>query len=212
MDIPSLNKSPAALLPLLLMGCPRSTPVDTAAERAPDGSLITLSGTIVSAQADRFRLDYGPGTMIVEMDDWDDTGEAIGLLEDDQVVVYGFVDDDFYERRTIEASTVYVQNLGTYFYASGVDEEDVPPMLLLDIEPRVSVRGTVQSVQGRELVLGTGPEAIEVDTVSMPYNPLDDEGYQRIEVGDRIYVSGVLDDDLFDSLEVAADRIAKLDD
>ena len=39
------------------------------------------------------------------------------------MTVYGRVDDDLYETTTIEASSIYDQDLGTYFYASAADEE-----------------------------------------------------------------------------------------
>lgn len=99
---------------------------EAAAELAPHGSYVTLGGTVAEASANQFVLDYGEGTIVVEMDDWDWYPEGHDLLENDQVVIYGYVDDDFYERRTIEASSVYVTDAGTQFYASGVDEEDFP--------------------------------------------------------------------------------------
>lgn len=58
----------------------------------------------------------------VEMDDWDWYAEGAALSEGDRVTVYGFIDDDFYELRSIEASSVYVDDFNTFFYASGLDE------------------------------------------------------------------------------------------
>ncbi len=41
---------------------------------------------------------------------------------------------------------------------------------------------------------------------------MDDEGFQKIEEGDRVRVYGDLDTSLFDETEIAADVIVTLDD
>jgi hypothetical protein len=46
-----------------------------------------VSGTVVSAKPDSFRLDYGDGVITVEMDDFDFYAEGYGLLPNDQVIV-----------------------------------------------------------------------------------------------------------------------------
>jgi|AACY02.3.fsa_nt_gi hypothetical protein len=62
----------------------------------------------------------------------------------------------------------------------------------------------------RQLTLETGAYKISVDTIGMAYNPLDDEGYQQIDEGDRIYVSGAVDVGVFDENELAASAITIL--
>jgi hypothetical protein len=44
----------------------------------------------------------------------------------------------------------------------------------------------------------------------MPYNPLDDEGYQKVDVGDRVSVTGTMDYDLFEGRELVADSLVIL--
>lgn len=73
-----------------------------------------------------------------------------------------------------------------------------------------TVQGTVTKVVGDELVVDTGVRTVRVDVDDLPYNPLDDEGYQKIKVGDRVSVTGVMDDDLFESRELMADSIITL--
>jgi uncharacterized protein YdeI (BOF family) len=92
---------------------------------ATDGNWINLSGTVLSTAPSTFALDYGPGNITVEMDDWDWYQEGKALVPGDQVVVTGKVDDDLYQSKRIEASSVYAKNLNTYFYASGADEENL---------------------------------------------------------------------------------------
>jgi len=74
------------------------------------------------------------------------------------------------------------------------------------------LQGTVTSVSDEEFVLSEGGSAIRVEVEEMPYNPLDDEGYQRIEVGDVVSVTGEVDVDLFEGGEFVAESIIELRD
>jgi hypothetical protein len=179
----------------------------------PNDTWISISGTVESVQRDSFVLDYGDGLITVEMDDGDRDADAYKLVEDDKVTVSGKIDDDFFETTTIEASSVYVENLGTTFYASAVDEEDTfvtywDPVLVA----RTVVQGTVTSVEpmAGEFTIHTGARALQVEVDEMTYDPLDDEGYQRIGIGDEVSVVGTMDDDLFEGRELVADSIIKI--
>lgn len=182
-------------------------------KKASDDTWITVSGTIASASPSSFRLDYGSGVITVEMDDFDFYPDGYGLLANDEVVVNGIVDNDLFEKKTIEASSVFVENLGTYFYANAADEEDFNswtvtyPVLVKQVE----VTGKVAAINGRELTLDTGARKIQVDTAALGYNPLDDSGYFQIDVGDRVKTGGVIDNDLFEKREIMADWIIKSD-
>lgn len=108
----------------LTLGIAVGTPAYAADPYAkPEDSWISISGTVVDPKADTFKLDYGDGVITVEMDDWDDDADAYVLLDGDRVTVYGMIDDGLFERTTIEANSVYVESLNSYFYASAADEE-----------------------------------------------------------------------------------------
>lgn len=179
-----------------------------------DDTLITISGTVDSVEPNSFMLDYGDGLVRVDMDDGDRDADAYKLLKGDKVTVSGIVDDDFFETTTIEAGSVYVENLDTTFFASAVDEEDyeffdpsaTPPIVV----SQTVVRGTVSKVEGDEFLVNTGLRLIRVDTESMTYNPLDDEGYLKISKGDRVKVIGRMDTGLFEGRELRADVVVKL--
>lgn len=183
---------------------------------AEDESWITLTGTVVSADTDSFLLDYGEGLITVEMDDWDWYGDAYAILSGDEVTVYGRVDDDLYETTSIEASSVYVDQMNTYFYASSADEEitegyyTVPVVSSVYVDADLQLVGKVSSVSGREFTLNTGNRKVQVDTSEMLYNPMDDKGFQRIQKGDRVQVSGDLDSDVFEKRELMAESIITL--
>lgn len=180
----------------------------------PDDSWITISGKVQSVSKDRFTLDYGDGVVTVEMDDGDRDADAYKLLTGDKVTVSGRIDDDFYEMTKIEASSVYVENLGTTFFASAIDEEDwhdwaVAVTVPLDVS-RTIVYGTVTKVDSEAFTVDAGVRELRVAVDDMPYNPLDDEGYQKIGVGDRVKVTGDLDIGFFEGRHLEADTIIKL--
>lgn len=179
-----------------------------------DRSPITLSGTVASSTTERFILDYGEGLIVVEMDDWDWYDEANQLRPGDRVTVYGRLDADAYETRTIEAESVYVFDRRTFYLASDADEEDYLGYGYDWGAPAegtwMTVVGTIEEIQGRELVLDTATSKIRVDTSELGYNPLDEVGLQRLARGDRVSVSGRLDLGFFERKEIVADTIVSL--
>jgi len=180
-----------------------------------DETWITISGTVASVSRDSFILDYGDGSVIVEMDDGDRDADAYKLAGGDKVTVSGRVDDDLFETTTIEAASVYVENIGTTFFASPVDEETADSFVALIREPvvvsRVTLQGTVTEVDDDEFTIDSGFRQIRVDVGEMPFNPLDDEGYLKVRVGDLVSVSGEMGSDLFEGRELVADTLMKLD-
>ncbi|MBK1705201.1 S1 RNA-binding domain-containing protein [Halochromatium glycolicum] len=199
-------------LALTLTGATAVWAADPLAE--PDDSWISVSGTVETVSNDSFVLDYGEGMMTVEMDDGDRDADGYKLVSGDKVTVSGRIDDDLFETRTIEASSVYVENIGTYFYASAVDEEDVNEVLV-DVDTPIvisatTVQGVVTDVNSEEFTVDTGLRSVRVEVDEMSYNPLDDKGYQKIEIGDRVSVTGQMDDDLFEGRELVADSVVTL--
>lgn len=179
----------------------------------PDESFITVSGEIESVSPDTFTLNYGEGTIIVEMDDGDRDADAYKLISGDEVTVTGRIDDDFYETTTIEASSVYVENLDTYFFASSMDEESYPVAWSLPLEDSMtSIYGQVTSVGGDDFTMDTDSGEVTIEVDEMVRNPLDDIGYLQIEQGDVLSVSGHIDIDLFEDHTFEAVSIREFHD
>lgn len=178
----------------------------------PNNTWISLNGKVTEVtSADTFILNYGDGVIVVEMDDYDLDADAFKVAEGDRVQVNGWIDDDFFETTTIEARSVYVENLGTYFYASGADEEDAVPNISQPMrDSGMTIQGYVTKIDGRDFVVNTGKRQIVVDTSDMIYNPMDDEGFQQIEKGDRVSVSGSMDAELFEGHQLKAETIVTL--
>lgn len=183
----------------------------------PDGAWIAISGTVVSPGDDEFTLDYGHGQISVEMDDWEWYADSIPVLAGDTVTVYGEVEQHLFVDASIEADSVFVQGMGTYFYATA--PQDRPEFMVMDVTPvtpvvvgNVSFTGTVSDVSGREFTLSTGGRSLTVDNLGMPYNPMDDEGLQKVEVGDVVSVAGNLGTDLIGDRELTADSVVIIQD
>lgn len=181
-------------------------------KKMPNNSWISLSGTVAAASVSDFELDYGQGLIMVEMDDWDWYKETYLILPGDRVTVYGYVDDDFLENTSIEASSVYVANLNTFFYADNDDEEDVLETTMSEsfVDNGLQLRGKITSVDGRRFTVDTAKREIKIDTIEMFYNPLDDKGYQKIKVGDYVQVTGALNSDVFKKSVIMANSITTL--
>ncbi|MDX1536232.1 NirD/YgiW/YdeI family stress tolerance protein [Arsukibacterium sp.] len=176
-----------------------------------DGSWVSLSGKVVSHTPEAFTLDYGEGTILVETDDWDSIGDGWAINESDKVTVYGVVDNGFYESKTIEAGSVYIEDSNTMVTApSTADEEGMPVTYTYFSVPAdydFQIAGTVTSISGREFTVDNGQRKVTVDTINMGYNPLDSIGVQQIEKGDFVSVSGDLDVNIFDNNEITAESI-----
>lgn len=180
---------------------------------APNESWISIDGVVESVSANTFMLDYGDGSVTVEMDDGDRDADAYKLITGDKVNVVGKVDDDLFETTTIEASSVYVEKLGTSFYASPIDEDDVMISVVTPVViSKTLVQGTVESVGEDQFTIDTGAQKLSVQTGGLGYDPLDDEGYQKVEVGDRVSVTGDIDAEFFGGFEFVADAIVILKD
>lgn len=184
-------------------------------ETMKDQTWVSLTGEVATTSDNSFVLDYGKGYITVEMDDWqwyEDEGEA--LLTGDNVTVYGEVDNDLAEEAKIEASSVYVKNLDSYFYASAADEESGEAnvsfdVIAMDLTAPIDVNGTVTKVNdvADEVVIGSGKSKVVVDVSMLPTNPLDSIGFQKVTVGDYVSVSGEFTDDLTGGMQLQAERL-----
>jgi uncharacterized protein YdeI (BOF family) len=181
---------------------------------ALDRTWISLAGTVIAVTGpDTFTMSYGDGIVTIEMDDWDTDADALKIVKGDRVAVSGRVDDDMFESTTVEASSVYVESAGTYFYASAADEEDTFVTMDLPVDvSRTLVQGTVTRVDGRRFTVDTGSRRILVDTARMPYDPLDDTGLQQVRKGDVVSVSGTMNTQFWENRELDATSIIELHD
>ena len=93
----------------------------------------------------------------------------------------------------------------------GKDAQALTPVTPV-VVGNVSFTGTVSEVSGREFTINTGARELTVDTVQMPYNPMDEEGLQKVEVGDVVSVAGNLGTDVIGDRELTADSVVIIQD
>lgn len=175
----------------------------------PDDTWITLNGTVQSVSPDKFELDYGGGVVTVEMTDGDRDADAYQLLRGDKVSVTGLIDDDFFETTSIDASSVYVDNINTWFFADPT-EEGVATITTPVVTDYTVLQGTVTKVNGEEFTLNTGARQVTVEVDEMATDPLDKEGFRQVTVGDRVSVTGQIDTDFFEGRVLEADSLVEL--
>lgn len=177
-----------------------------------DNSWISINGTVTTVSADQFELDYGDGVITVEMDDGDRDADGYKLLTGDEVRVSGLIDEGFFETTTIDASSVYVKNIDTYFYASAIDDEYYGYDVVSPLTTDTIVEGTITSVSvdDEEFTLDTGVQMLTVEVDELTSNPLDSEGYQQLDVGDTVRVNGEIDYDFFQGRVFEADYVTNL--
>lgn len=186
----------------------------------PDRSYITITGDVASPTITKgagFTLDYGEGLIEVEVDDLDFDDDSQGVLAGERVTVYGRIDADLFETRSIEAGSVHVHNRNMYYFANSADEEweryaYSPPLSYPVDGTWLTVSGIVQSVDvdGKEFEIDTGLRELQVNTQKLGYNPLDRLGIQRIRKGDQVSVTGRLDKNFFDEDDIIATSVVTL--
>lgn len=180
-----------------------------------DGALVTLSGTVDDPLIETFLLEYDGGTILVDMDDFSSWGSALSLSDGQQVQVTGYIDEDFLEAKTIDASTVYVEGLNTHFYADPFDTEDASyyDSVSYDFDPgSISLTGTVTETRPfhDEMDVDFGFMGMQVDTDNLDYDLYDYTGLQKVSVGDRVRIYGELDNGIFERDEISASAVVKL--
>jgi len=174
-----------------------------------DRDWISVTGRVKATAGTHFTLDYGAGDITVEVDNhaWYQDKKA-DFLPGDRVTVTGRIDDDVYHRRTIEASSVYLDKLNAYYYADPADEEGgfyaYPMARYAENDEWVGITGTVLSKNDDGFTLASGAQTLRVDTGDVDRPPL-------VDVGDRVSVYGEMDDaDLFEGREILATSVVTL--
>ncbi len=204
MKISRLTVSAAALASAAVLG--GSVSAQTAMMNKTDGEWIMVTGPVSNVTSEGFRISHDGRALPVEMDGYLSTSTA-RLQAGDWVTVSGRIDDSLWERRSIEASSVYSSRLQERFWANPADEEgDYAGLALIDLPDDgewVGVTGTVMSVDRaqQEMTLDTGARNMQVDLTGLGRSLMADRG-------DRVSVYGQFDDgDFWDAREIDATSV-----
>ena len=180
---------------------------------AADNTCIRVSGTMASINDDSFVLDYGEGTMTVEMEDSARFASGYKLQLNSSVTVYGCLDDELFDNATIEADSVYVEEAGVYYHADPADEEKDFVSVHTPVEvAETELQGTVTNIRGDAFMIDTGERQVQVMVDAMPYNPLDEQGARQIEEGDRVSVTGYINKAFLEEQKMMANSAVVLTD
>ena len=171
---------------------------------------ISLNGTVESVEQDRFRVNYGAGSINVAIDDQARDAEAYELAAGDKVIVNGVVDQNLMRSQQVEATSVFIEKINTTFYKNPSQPYTWALISTPIEEGKATLEGIVTNAQENQFSIGTGTQQIAVNVAELENNPLDQEGYQKIQDGDRVRVSGALQGDLASSPELTADSVVSL--
>lgn len=192
-----------------------ATATGAAAEQAntPERhSWISLSGSVQEVRPNAFTLDYGGGLITVETGDRSQGAKAYGLVEGDRVTVTGVIDDAFFEATTIDAGSLYVERLATYFSGSTGRRDVGFVSIATPVVPgNTLLQGTVAEITGeREFVVQADTRRVTVETHVLAADPLGDDGRMDLEVGDIVRVTGDIDYNFVERRELVASSITKI--
>jgi uncharacterized protein YdeI (BOF family) len=211
--------APRTLLAAALVAATLAGPVPALAadpKTEPVSSTISVTGKVAAVADDQFTLDYGDDIITVEMNNWDFYRNNARIKPGETVAVRGTIDTDWYDKRMIDAASVYVYDRHTYYYPHNAGSQQLGYMdyNLPPAQPSegtwYGLSGLVKAINGTELTLDTGVRDVTIETAHLGYNPLDTQGYQQVHIGDTIYVTGVLDHSFFDNSEIEAKSITTL--
>lgn len=170
-----------------------------------DETSLTLNGTVSQVNDDEFILQTSNGSIKVDSDDVFDDENVYRLASGDRVVVYGEVDDHFFESRELEADAIHVDKVDVTFTTR--DE----PVNNYSYTSSNGESGEITELSGRIIAIdddefsissGTGQTTVSID--DLDNNPLDDQGYLKLDVGDQVRVKGEMADGWFDDREFEA--------
>ena len=215
---------------MALLIAPAAAHAETAAPAAQspyelsNHSWVTLTGEVVATREGQIALDYGGGSIGVELDDRDRFDEANLVSPGERLTVFGRIDADFGEVRTIEADSIFVHSTQTYYSDMSAADDEADPFTMAYVTqsyayPVPATEGAVFSVGGivrsidadeNEFVIDTGWNDLQVDADYLTYNPLMAEGDARLSVGDDVRVTGRFDEGVVEDDEILATSVVTL--
>lgn len=180
------------------------------------GEFVTISGKVSKVEADSFNLMSQGRKIIVGTygNNWD--ADGFRLVKGDVVIVTSKIDQDFIKNKKIEADSIYVKSLKTYFYKKDKSDEATPFLSAnlynqdkLPESTSIELQGEITDVNERNITVNTGFRKVLVSTKEMNFNPLDKVGLTRVKKGDQVKVTGVISDSFFQGKGVSAGFLMK---
>ena len=174
---------------------------DAPAPKAAGNSWVSVSGTVAALGESSFELAYDGGLLTVSLDGWRlNDQHRYALMQGGRVLVSAKVGPEFFPQHRVRATSLYLERAALQLYASGQVDDDFVPTVSLDDAPRIQLVGTVDDVSGWDFHLQTSAGPIEVDTRQVAPIHLSEVEYELLRAGDRVRLSAVLSEAVFDGI------------
>ena len=178
-------------------------------------SMVSLSGQASNIQENEFELSTGDGSITVEVDNWVwDNRLDEQIQNGERVTVRGEIEEGWFTDRELEADSIYLEEDNQYLYLQDAEDkltdQNTPSVDSAGFVnghedgAYVTSRGTVEDVIGTEFTINSQGQKMKVDVSELSANPLSDD---RIEEGDRVSVSGRIDEGFFNTQEIMASNV-----
>ncbi|WP_394220444.1 hypothetical protein [Alteromonas gracilis] len=180
-----------------------------------DNTWITLTGEVTAVDSQFFTLDYGDGEIFVELKDTDLDTKAYAEIDGEEVMVTAHLDEGMFSNERLVAQSVIVEDMDTVYLADSVDQASADLYLStannidFDDEGMVVV-GTIRSIGKEALQIEVGEATLTVELDELEDAPVDENGYLTLVKGERVRISGELEDDFFNRFTVEADTLMKM--
>tara|TARA_Y100001947_G_C10252737_1_gene266581 strand:- start:31 stop:768 length:738 start_codon:yes stop_codon:yes gene_type:complete len=176
---------------------------------------ITLTGEVSAVDSKFFTLDYGDRNIFVELRDTDLDSNAYAKMKGEEVMVTARLDDGMFSSERLVAQSVIVDGMDTVYLAESVNQASADLYLStasnieFDDEEMVLV-GTVKSIGKEALQIDVGDTTLTVELDELEDAPVDADGYLTLMKGERVRITGELEDDFFNRFTVEADTLIKM--
>lgn len=176
---------------------------EQALKNADDGSWIGVSGTVESTSAGSFVLDYGDGSIKVNVDP--NAADPHEFKANEAVTVYGMLDEGFFKGSTINARTVYLDSQKSYACSSDGADRRVASFVPA-IHTGTVIYGRVTKVSGDDFMVDEAGSMITVDASALKGKKEAD--VPAIHVGDHVTVVGDINEGFFSGRKLEATSLS----
>ncbi|MDX1680293.1 MAG: hypothetical protein R3242_06145 [Akkermansiaceae bacterium] len=197
--------APVAALCLLLSGSHLH-----ADEHDPKPSWIFAGGEVVDVGAKSFTVETLEGKLHVHLKSWNWFLRDRRELDGKQVHVVGQVRIQDGNKAILTPMGITLNEWNTHHHVAGFDQASMVHASRPQNETQLLLCGTVTKADGGMIAINTGNRNIRVNTRGIVEDIVDDEGYQKVDVGSRVLVSARLERSFFEEGAVDAERVITL--
>ena len=176
---------------------------------------ITLTGEVTAVDSQFFTLDYGDGEIFVELSQTKLDPKAYAEIDGKEVMVTAQLDEGMMSNERLVAHSVIAEDADTVYMADTVDQASADLFMStagsIDFDDaEMIIVGTVETI-GREAVqVKVGDAMLTVELDELEDAPVDSDGYLTLTEGERVRITGELEEDFFNRFTVEADTLMKM--